>query len=161
MSDSLSKMADLESNRIEQETTSELSCPQRCFYKLVNQATFSLVLFSGLSLTAAGVFKEQVNHDESEGSISYLTLNFSALLGFIMVLYSILGICLNWFGRISIKVRLEFLLHCLTRCHGNLRITISKTNRQSPFSVYKSIRIFGLRTSQLVSLDLWWPFLVI
>lgn len=100
-------MEDLESDRTQQQTTSELRCPQKCFYILVTQATFSLVLFSGLSLTTAGIFKEQVNHDESEGDITYLTMTFSALIGLLMIIYSILGICLNWLGKINVKVRLN------------------------------------------------------
>lgn len=99
-------MEDIESNRVEQLRTSELSCPQRCLYKLITQATFSSVLFSGLSLMTAKVFKEQVNYDEierEEGKL-YISLNLSALVGLLMIFYAIFGICLNWLNKINVKV---------------------------------------------------------
>lgn len=100
-------MEDLESNRVEQPPTSELSCPQRCFYKLITQATFSSVLFSGLSLTTAKVFREQVNHDEveREGGKSYhLNLSLSVFVGLLMIFYAVFGVFLNCLNRINVKV---------------------------------------------------------
>lgn len=101
---------DIENNAgNEQQTSTILDCPKKCCYKLAIQATFNIVLLSGLSLMTAGVFKEQVSYEESESGKLQFTLNLKALLGLLMVLYSLIGICLNCLNRLNCKVGIQLV----------------------------------------------------
>ena len=91
---------DVESDR-QHEANS--SCPQKCLYKVVTSATFIGVMLGGLSLLASGTFKEQVNHEESEGKVQY-SLRIKGLFGLSQVLYSIVGQCLSCIDRLPTKV---------------------------------------------------------
>lgn len=73
---------------------------EKCVNTSAIIATFALVFFSSLALVSAGLFQDQVNHEDADSPNFkiYLSPSFSLLLGLILMIYSIVGqvyYCLN------------------------------------------------------------------
>lgn len=100
------RMADeeMESLPVHGDERVQASCPGRCMWGSLTFVTFLLVLISGLSLMTAGVFNDEIDHDQTNPGRPHLKLNLSALFGLLMVSYSIVGFCISCNNKLNGKV---------------------------------------------------------
>lgn len=76
------------------ETQTGDSFLRRCLKRSFTNITFALTLFSGLSLTTAGLFMEKIcNEDLDSGTTQYKSA-LVGLVGLVVVTYSMIGVCL-------------------------------------------------------------------
>lgn len=68
--------------------------PWRCLQKSLTTITFGLSLFSGLSLSMAGLFKERIGHEDLDSGATQYKSAQVGLIGLVIVAYSIIGFCL-------------------------------------------------------------------
>lgn len=106
---------------------------KRYCLELLTAILFLCVLFVGLSLTAAGVFKEQVSVDAE--ARPQFDLKPTLYIGALMVLYSLVGLVLEFTNKLNEKVSsTEQTVHAIS----GLRILLNISSSMSTFapSVY-------------------------
>lgn len=76
---------------------------KRCLLELLTSVLFLAVFVLGLSLMAAGVFKEQV-HIEAEAKAQFKLDSVKLPAGSVMVLYSLIGLVVEFKNKLHGKV---------------------------------------------------------
>lgn len=82
-----------------------LEYAKKCCSNLITVFTFGSVLIGAVICLSAGLFKDQVHHEELNGNIQ-LSINLKAFLGLILLLYSLAGLSLSCSKRFEEKVRI-------------------------------------------------------